>query len=211
MKAITVKQPWASLICDGIKDVENRTWKTKFRGRVLIHASSQYDKRHRDMSLLFTSEQWKYMYEKKGNFLLNRCLFLSFPLSQIIGSVEIVDCVINHDSIWAEKSVLIEKPKKSDFLIDGNFVQMDWIGYNMALSKWKMKKPVCNWVLSNPILFDKPIPAKGKLSLWDYEFDENAYECTNDNPVSHQSCGERRGCIQDCGACDYFELKSEYE
>ena len=26
MKAITIKQPWASLIVHGIKDIENRTW-----------------------------------------------------------------------------------------------------------------------------------------------------------------------------------------
>ena len=39
MKAITIKQPWASLIVAGIKDIENRTWKTSFRGRVLIHAA----------------------------------------------------------------------------------------------------------------------------------------------------------------------------
>lgn len=38
MKAITIKQPWASLIVSGLKDIENRTWKTNFRGRVLIHA-----------------------------------------------------------------------------------------------------------------------------------------------------------------------------
>ena len=40
MKTLSVKQPWASLICSGIKDIENRTWKTKFRGRVLIHAGA---------------------------------------------------------------------------------------------------------------------------------------------------------------------------
>lgn len=39
MKTITIKQPWAWLIASGIKDIENRTWPTKFRGRVLIHAS----------------------------------------------------------------------------------------------------------------------------------------------------------------------------
>ena len=41
MKALSIKQPWASLIAKGIKDVENRTWKTKFRGKVYIHASSK--------------------------------------------------------------------------------------------------------------------------------------------------------------------------
>ena len=43
MKAISIKQPWASLIAHGIKDIENRTWKCpqKYIGqRVLIHASS---------------------------------------------------------------------------------------------------------------------------------------------------------------------------
>jgi hypothetical protein len=41
MKALTVKQPWASLIVEGIKNIENRTWKTNFRGRILIHAATQ--------------------------------------------------------------------------------------------------------------------------------------------------------------------------
>ena len=39
MKAITIRQPWASLIVHGIKDIENRSWQTNFRGRVLIHSS----------------------------------------------------------------------------------------------------------------------------------------------------------------------------
>ena len=43
MKAITIKQPWASLIVHGIKDIENRSWSTKFRGRVLIHAAGVVD------------------------------------------------------------------------------------------------------------------------------------------------------------------------
>lgn len=39
MKAISIKQPWAWLIVNGYKDIENRTWDTKYRGMVLIHAS----------------------------------------------------------------------------------------------------------------------------------------------------------------------------
>jgi hypothetical protein len=38
MKAISIRQPWAWLIVNGYKDVENRTWPTNFRGRILIHA-----------------------------------------------------------------------------------------------------------------------------------------------------------------------------
>ena len=38
MKALSIRQPWAWLIVHGYKDVENRTWSTKFRGRVQVHA-----------------------------------------------------------------------------------------------------------------------------------------------------------------------------
>lgn len=41
MKALSVRQPWAWLIVNGYKDIENRSWNTKYRGPVLIHASSK--------------------------------------------------------------------------------------------------------------------------------------------------------------------------
>lgn len=44
MKALSVRQPWAWLIIHGGKDIENRTWRARFRGPVLIHASKKIDK-----------------------------------------------------------------------------------------------------------------------------------------------------------------------
>jgi len=38
MKTLTIKQPWAWLIAEGIKDIENRTWKHNYRGPIAIHA-----------------------------------------------------------------------------------------------------------------------------------------------------------------------------
>jgi len=43
MKALSIKQPWAWLIVNGFKDVENRTWDTKMRGRIAIHAGKSFD------------------------------------------------------------------------------------------------------------------------------------------------------------------------
>ena len=40
MKALSIRQPWAWLCVNGYKDIENRTWNTKFRGQILIHAAS---------------------------------------------------------------------------------------------------------------------------------------------------------------------------
>ncbi|MCE9533962.1 MAG: ASCH domain-containing protein [Planctomycetes bacterium] len=42
MKALTIKQPWAGLIAAGIKPIENRTWRTWYRGPLLIHASRRW-------------------------------------------------------------------------------------------------------------------------------------------------------------------------
>ena len=39
VKIISVRNPWAYLFVAGHKDVENRTWRTSYRGRLLIHAS----------------------------------------------------------------------------------------------------------------------------------------------------------------------------
>ena len=60
MKAITIKQPWASLIVHGIKDIENRTWACpwKYIGhRVLIHASGK-PVEMRNPNSVFTKAQW---------------------------------------------------------------------------------------------------------------------------------------------------------
>jgi len=51
MKTLSVKQPWAYLLCAGIKDIENRTWKTNYRGRVFIHASAKPDNIHLNIEL----------------------------------------------------------------------------------------------------------------------------------------------------------------
>ena len=98
MKAISIKQPWASLIAHGIKDIENRTWKCpeKYIGtRVLIHASStpafsSWDTLNNEQIL---SKDESYLKD------INVC---GLPLGAIIGSVEIVACTQNHSSIWAE-------------------------------------------------------------------------------------------------------------
>jgi hypothetical protein len=42
-KVLTIRQPWAHLIVAGIKPVENRVWRTDYRGPILIHAAQIYD------------------------------------------------------------------------------------------------------------------------------------------------------------------------
>jgi len=148
MKALSIKQPYAQLIAEGIKPIENRSFKTHFRGRIYIHASAKWHDRLKTGSL-FTKEQWESIHEKNldKNTKLNLYRYLQkdvvtdkLLVSAIIGEVDIVDCVINHPSVWAEKT---------------------------DLSEGAIFKPIYNWVLANPVLYDKPIlNVKGKLSFW---------------------------------------------
>lgn len=153
MKAISIKQPWASLIAHGIKDVENRTWKCPQRyigERVLVHSSLA--KSDQIISRVLKDKQYSLFRERFGHSGLD---FLE-PKGAIIGSVEIVECVLNHSSIWAEETKL---PTIGDVLEDIHFLG-------------KVQKPnpiIYNWVLANPILFDEPIMnVKGKLGFWEY-------------------------------------------
>ena len=44
MQVLTIKQPWATLIMQGYKRFEFRSWQTKYRGDLLIHAGKGIDK-----------------------------------------------------------------------------------------------------------------------------------------------------------------------
>lgn len=150
--ALSIKQPWAYLIAAGIKDIENRTWKCpqKYIGeRVLIHASAKCTMDIR-MFLNMTSQQMDQVYKIADSLGQN---FEAIKCGAIIGSVEIVDCVVNHPSIWAEKSIGCK-----DGCPD---VENCPVG--------KCPHLTYNWVLANPILFDQPIMnVKGMLGFWKY-------------------------------------------
>ena len=137
MKTITIQQPWANLICEGVKDIENRTWQTHYRGKVLIHAAAKAWS-IKQLCFYFTQE----MTNALRAIGFNIETVYNMPKGKIIGSVDIIDCVVGHSSIWAE------------------------------LTSY-------NWVLANPVLFPEPIPAKGKLSFWEFPMIEEEV-LTND-------------------------------
>lgn len=43
VKALSLTRPWSELVAHGIKDIENRTWGTPFRGVLVIHAAKSWD------------------------------------------------------------------------------------------------------------------------------------------------------------------------
>ena len=145
MKALSIRQPWASLIIKGapvfksvdngngstrvefagvvFKDIENRWWATKFRGRIYVHASRKADD---------FIETMKWLGEHIG-LAPFACMLLASsrysPRGFIIGEVDLIDCVSGSKSPW----------------FVGTF----------------------GFCLANPKVYEVPIPCKGKLGFFE--------------------------------------------
>lgn len=110
MKVITIKQPYASLIASGIKEYEFRTWKTKYRGEILIHAGKGIDKK--------AMEKFK-------------CYNLDYPSGCIIAMAKITDCIkIDNDT---RKMLNIKNKLVYENIINNE----EWEGYGFKLENIK--------------------------------------------------------------------------
>lgn len=99
MKAITIHQPWASLVALGVKHIETRSWSTKYRGPIAIHAGLAKPQ----INYLSMGD---YEIESDGRqFLLhdlNRSDRLwSLDFGAVIATAELVDCLPIHSSSTA--------------------------------------------------------------------------------------------------------------
>ncbi len=113
MKVLTIKEPWASLIINGYKKYEFRSWKTNYRGKILIHAGKSIDK-----DMLFIANKY--------NIKINP--------GKILGEVEITDCIkvdedfnkkikqentlVYHSNYTDKYAWKIENIKKYDTLVE---------------------------------------------------------------------------------------------
>ena len=100
MKTLSVKQPWATLIIKGMKDVENRTWKvTDLPATILIHTGVSMDNADVD----FLEKELSDMGFKTINGILmgNIPEFKDMPRSSILGYVTIDKCTQNYPSDWS--------------------------------------------------------------------------------------------------------------
>ena len=106
-RVLSVHPVWAWAILFAGKDIENRTWTTRYRGTLLIHASS---KRNSTAEL----ERARRFIAKNARMRLSD-VPADFPRSQLVGLVELEDCVRRHRSPWAfprQEHWVLKKPRR---------------------------------------------------------------------------------------------------
>lgn len=141
-KAISIKQPYATLLLMGIKKFETRSWKTKFRGEICIHSSKAVDK-----------EGMKILKEVLGQKFNS----LDFPTGAILGKIQILDCFqcVKKDN----NRVLLDNGKE----ISNTESEYYFGDFSVGRYAWEIK-PI--------IKFENPIYCNGKLGIWELEIKE---------------------------------------
>lgn len=138
MKALSLLQPWATSVVQGHKVWETRSFKTKYRGKLLIHASQKWTKAQ--SNLLFTDPFNKFLKPPH-----------SLSVGAIIGSVDLVDCISTEE--WFDMTVS-EKWTTNQML--------DQIGFgNFDAGRYA-------WHFQNPVEFERPVQASGALGIWTF-------------------------------------------
>ncbi len=89
MKALSIRQPWAWLIVNGHKDIENRSWPTRYRGEFLVHAGKGCTQREYYEAREFAASLNVWMPELED-----------LPRGGIVGKANIVGCVESSSSPW---------------------------------------------------------------------------------------------------------------
>ena len=166
MKTLSIRQPFASLICRGIKTIENRSWDTTYRGKLLIHASGKplawpaFDYLPHD----FIKGYHKY-YGASANTMPKE--YASF----IKWIEELNDFYHLENKAFNQPQDIKDRTKKYGFALPVQAI----MGEAELVDIVKNSKEVFaipgnyHWVMANPILYEKPIlNVMGKLKLWEY-------------------------------------------
>lgn len=152
MKAISLIQPWATLVSIGAKRIETRSWATKYRGPLAIHASKKVDK------LACLKKEIVTALNQQGFVLIS-----DLPTGVVVATCRLVDCF----EIKTVRSVKRDrKATMIAFLEAGNSL-IEVSGDELAFGDFAPGR--FTWILEDVKPLPEPVPAKGMLGLWEWE------------------------------------------
>lgn len=161
MKALTLWQPWASLVALGVKTIETRSWLTKYRGPLAIHAAASmppYGKRY-VKGMTVVKDAWG-LWKVTG-----RDVYAPVPLGAVVATCTLVD-VVPTDEIqwngsgghgWLAGGPAYERHPARAYVYEDQRPYGDFTAGRFA------------WLLADIVPPDPPVPAKGHQGLWTWE------------------------------------------
>lgn len=186
MKALTLHQPWASLIERGVKTIETRPWGTRYRGTVLIHAGKSKQCR-RNGGLRVGAYEVR-PFGTTGMALegpglppfrsVPRLEGFTLPIGAVVAVAELVDCVPIVDDCEADMGaaehfcsptsgvLLHHRPETAPFAYSGTEAdESDQFPYgDFTPGRYA-------FLLNDIRPIDPPVPASGRERLWTPDMD----------------------------------------
>lgn len=144
MKALTLTQPWATLVAIGAKKIETRSWSTKYRGLLAIHAAIGG---YKDDLFMMKIEPFYSALARSG--IESRA---QIPVGGIVAICELVQCFPIH---FFQYGFCLEDHSK-------------WVITHDERAFGDYTPGRYAWILENIQELPKPIRAKGKLGLWEW-------------------------------------------
>lgn len=175
MKTLTICQPWATLIAIGAKHIETRSWGTRYRGPLAIHAA-------KGLSGL-GMEPSGYGKEFDFRFL---CRVPVFSQALLRAGYTTTDMLPRGAVIAVAELVSVRDIRSASMLADGKTLGWEWDDpsgnpYCYALTEQERvfgdySAGRYAWMLHTIQHLDTPIPAKGALGLWEFDAFEERFQ-----------------------------------
>ncbi len=140
MKALTLTQPWATLVAIGAKCIETRSWRTSYRGPLAIHAAKGFPRWAKD-----TCNEPEFARELGP---------LPLPLGMVIATCRLISCIPTRE---LQENRVIDFDDFIEFYLDDRERAFG----DYSVGRWA-------WLLAN-VQPCEPIAAAGSLGLWDWE------------------------------------------
>lgn len=165
MKAITIYQPYASLLACGAKRYETRSWATSYRGPIAIHAAkarAQCDgsSNYKFRLLVNSALQTSIYRQDEAPILTYSRIMDNLDYGAVVATAEIVEChyiaadeFCNTRILWSDGK---DTPNDEISILDDEYLFGDWTPGRYA------------WEFADMKMLDEPIPATGRQRIWEW-------------------------------------------
>ncbi|HEV7298716.1 MAG TPA: ASCH domain-containing protein [Tepidisphaeraceae bacterium] len=154
MKAISLWQPWATLIAVGAKRIETRSWSTHYRGRLAIHAAKRWPRELSDLCV--EPGPIREALERSGHLDINaERMTLSMPVGVVVGTCYLadvfpVDAGSQYYRIGGDAQRSVTLPPAEPELSFGDYTPGRFA-----------------WILTEIVALPKPVPFRGAQGFFD--------------------------------------------